>query len=54
MSGKEDMRIQKIVAENERKIKCLEDFADAKAKENTGLISKIYQNHNVLMEKSND
>ena len=46
MSDEENMRMQKILEENEKKIAHLENFADAKAEENAKLISKIYQNHN--------
>ena len=53
MDHKEGERIQHILHKHAAKVKQLEAFADAKAKENDKLIEQIYRNHKILMEKSN-
>ena len=53
MAHEEDERIQHLLHQYAVKVKQLEAFADAKAKENEKLIDRIYRNHNLLKGKSN-
>lgn len=49
-----NVRMQALLQANAEKVRELEAFADAKAKENVVIIEKFYKNHELLKRKINE